>query len=184
MYSVYVLLILTIYIHASELTHSKCSENYHESEAVSRATIKANELLIQHPSVVETKDRLLVMILFTRMRNRMELLKCSLLKLKANMMTNTTIDIFVWTLNRSNISTPAIIPKWFNTNDYPRVNWISIEPETWQIPCGLSHNSKWTLRQHFDVDYYLMGRWLVSISIYKNLLFEICYMYMLSKHIE
>lgn len=151
----------SLVVHLSNEFESGCSSSHHHNAAVSRASFRAKEMLLAQPSDVDVKDRLLIMILFTKRKGRMELLKCSLLKLKANMMTNTTVDVFIWTLNKTNYSATAV-PSWFTTTEFPRMQWMPIEQEVWTVPCGLSPSSQWALRQHFDVDYYLMGRWWVG----------------------
>lgn len=147
-----------------------CNDKYHNTESVANSANKARQLLQNHPSDVPIKDRLLVMVLFSKgfvnspeMRGRLDYLRCSLLKLKANMMPTTTVDVFIWTLNTTTIV--PVIPSWFNEKDFPRMNIIDIEPDTWRVPCGLIDDSKWAVRKHFDLDYYLMGRWRLSFSL-------------------
>ncbi len=149
---------------------TSCNDQYHNHEAVTASVEKAKALMLNHPTDVPIKDRLLVQVLFSKgfvnspeMSGRLKYLKCALLKLKANMMEKTTIDVFIWTLNSTSVV--PVIPDWFNGEDFPRMNIISIEPDTWRIPCGLISDTKWALRKHFDIDYYLMGRWRLSFSL-------------------
>jgi hypothetical protein len=154
---------------ALEYTGDNCNDQHHNQEAVSRSAKKAHSLLQNHPTDVPIKDRLLVQILFSKgfvnakdMQGRLEYLRCALLKLQKGLMPKTTLDIFIWTLNTTEFV--PTIPAWLNAKDFPRVNVIEIEPETWKVPCGLIDDSKWAVRKHFDVDYYLMGRWRLAFS--------------------
>mmetsp|Transcript_1550 Transcript_1550/g.2631 ORF Transcript_1550/g.2631 Transcript_1550/m.2631 type:complete len:383 (-) Transcript_1550:1744-2892(-) len=156
--------------HLLEQQDEPCNKFHHNTEAVEKSAAKAKEMLLKHPTDVPIEDRLLVMILFSRgfthekeMSGRLEYLRCSLLKLKANMMPQTTIDIFIWALNST--ESHPIIPGWFNAQDFPRMNIIGMEPETWRIPCGLVDDSQWAVRKHFNIDYYLMGRWRLTFSL-------------------
>eukprot|EP01032_Pedospumella_encystans_P038939 gene38939-44143_t len=149
---------------------SNCNDQHHNHDAVSANAEKAKAMLLNHPTDVPIKDRLLVQVLFSKgfvnspeMAGRLNYLRCALLKLKANMMEKTTVDVFIWTLNSTSVV--PVIPDWFNSKDFPRMNIISIEPDTWRIPCGLIEDSKWAVRKHFDIDYYLMGRWRLSFSL-------------------
>lgn len=152
------------------MTDTNCNDEHHNHAAVAASAVKAKAMLLNHPTDVPIKDRLLVQVLFStgfvdspEMKGRLNYLRCALLKLKANMMGSTTIDVFIWTLNSTSIV--PIIPSWLNSKDFPRVNIISIEPETWRVPCGLIEDSKWAVRKHFSLDYYLMGRWRLSFSL-------------------
>jgi hypothetical protein len=149
---------------------TNCNDEYHNHKAVARSAEKAQRMLQSQPSAVAIADRLVVMVLFSKgfvnsdeMKGRLEYLKCSLLKLKQNMMPKTTIDVFIWTLNSTSVV--PVTPGWFNPTDFPRMHIIDVEPETWRIPCGLVDDSKWAVRSHFDVDYYLMGRWRLAFSL-------------------
>jgi len=148
---------------------TNCNDEHHRHKAVARWVEKAQRMLQSQPSEVPLADRLVVMVLFSKgfvnsaeMKGRLEYLKCSLLKLKQNM-AKTTVDVFIWTLNSTSVV--PVIPSWLTPLDFPRVHVISVEPETWRIPCGLVDDSKWAVRSHFDVDYYLMGRWRLSFSL-------------------
>lgn len=150
-------------------SYEYCNDKFHNSESVAVSTFKAHTLLLNHPSRVPIHDRLLVMILFSKgfvkskeMEGRLEYLRCALRKLQTGLMPKTTLDIFIWTLNTTEIV--PNIPGWLNSVDFPRVNVIEIEQETWRVPCGLIDDSKWALRHQFDLDYYLMGRWRLSFS--------------------
>ena len=149
---------------------TNCNDQHHNHDSVTASAEKAKAMLLNHPTDVPIKDRLLVQVLFSKgfvntpeMAGRLNYLRCALLKLKANMMEKTTVDVFIWTLNSTSVV--PVIPDWFNSKDFPRMNIISIEPDTWRIPCGLIDDSKWAVRKHFDIDYYLMGRWRLSFSL-------------------
>ena len=47
--------------------------------------------------------------------NRLEFLRCSLLKLQKNLMRHTPSDVFIWTLNSTANNQIATIPDWFNS---------------------------------------------------------------------
>lgn len=151
-----------------ELAEAPCSPLIRNPAAVRSAAEQARGLLKQWDSSVPIKDRLPVMILFSRGftrtdSSRLEWLRCALLKLQKHLLSTTPADIYVWTLNTTT-STP-IIPSWLTPSAFPRVNVITIPEESWRIPCGLYHDSKWVVRKHFDIDYYLMGRWRLAFSL-------------------
>lgn len=152
-----------------QLGTSICTPHYHDHDAVARAVLKAKRQLDKQPIDVPMEDRLAVMILFSkgftksgRNNDRLKWLRCSLAKLRDNLLPNTTADIYLWTLNDEDDS--IVIPSWLTAEEFPRVHVVEIEPSTWQIPCGLVDDSQWAVRSHFDVDYYLMGRWRLSFS--------------------
>lgn len=175
---VFILLVILVVIKCENSTYisrrtlevgENCNDEFHNTEAVARSVVKATSLSERFPTDVPIKDRLAVMILFSKgfvnvkdMQGRLDYLRCALLKLQKNVMPKTTLDIYIWTLNSTSYA--PMIPDWLNPTDFPRVNIIEIEPETWRVPCGLVDDSKWAVRQHFDVDYYLMGRWRLSFS--------------------
>lgn len=156
---------------AEEVAKTQCNPYFHNEEAVARSVKKATKMLEKFEnSKVPMSDRVVVNILFSRgflhghnFQHRLQFLKCALLKLKINLMDKTPTDIFIWTLNTENVH--PVIPDWINSELLPRVHVIEIEPETWQVPCGLKPDSEWVTRDKFDVDYYMMGRWRLSFSL-------------------
>jgi hypothetical protein len=145
---------------------SNCTKKLHDYDAVRASAAKAKVLLQNHPDPknVPFKQRMLFMILFSKGFNnnddKVMYLKCALTKLKLYMMPTNTIDIFVWVLRQP--GQELNVPDWVAT--IPRVNIMEIEPSTWQVPCGLLHDSHWAVRHRFSVDYYLMGRWRLTFS--------------------
>lgn len=130
----------------------------------------AKKSLERFPSEVPLRSRVAVMIIFSRgfsakssMAGRLEYLRCALLKLKKHVMPHTTLDIFLWGLDTP--ESPLVVPEWFTERDFPRMHIMPLPSAVWRIPCGLKHNSQWSLREHFDLDYYLMGRWRLTFSL-------------------
>eukprot|EP01039_Chlorochromonas_danica_P000673 gene670-728_t len=124
--------------------------------------------ITSHNVNVPIKDRLAIMILFSRgfsqsSNGRLEWLHCTLLKLQKYLQANTPADIYIWTLNTT--SSIPVIPNWLTPEAFPRVNIITIPTEVWRIPCELKDDSQWVVRKHFDIDYYLMGRWRLAFSL-------------------
>lgn len=160
-------------IHASPDVNGNCNPHFHNTEAVDSTVLKAKELLNRFPSDVPIKDRLAVMILFSRGfrsqngagANRLNYLHCALKQFLNRAGKYTPVDIYIWVLENEDAANPLTIPSWLNSTAFPRVNVIPIPRETWRIPCGLMHESKWNLRKHFEVDYYLMGRWRLTFSL-------------------
>jgi hypothetical protein len=144
-----------------------CVINTRDPAPVQKAVNKANALLSSSPSSVAVKDRLLIMILFSRAfvanNHRLDWLRCALLKLQKNLMDKTVSDVFIWGLNTTD--NPIFLPPWFNSKDFPRTYIAEIPQEVWRIPCGLNADKDWAARKHFDVDYYLMGRWRLTFSL-------------------
>ena len=81
--------------------------------------------------------------------NRLEFLRCSLLKLQRNLMSYTPTDVFIWTINSTSSNLIPIIPDWFNSTGYlytmpfindllafPNMYVVSIPTAVWKIPCG------------------------------------------------
>ncbi|RYH05124.1 hypothetical protein EON65_45595 [archaeon] len=106
------------------------------------------------------------MILFSRGlskmdSNRLEWLRCALMKLQKHL-HKTPVDVYIWTMNST--ASPIVIPSWLTPEAFPRVNIITIPEDTWKVPCGLKPDSQWAARRHFEVDYYLMGRWRLAFS--------------------
>ena len=91
----------------------------------------------------------------------MNFLKCALKRLQINLIANTPADVYVWVPLESLSS----IPQWLNATYFPRVVVLPIEKETWRVPCGLIDDAKWAVRDHFEVEYYLMGRWRLTFSL-------------------
>lgn len=149
-----------------------CNPHFHNPEAVERTVVKAKELLERFPTEVALKDRLAVMVLFSRGfglqsgagSNRLNFLNCALKQFLTRVAKTTPVDIYIWVLEGESPSQPIEVPDWLNATSFPRVNVIPIPRETWRVPCGLMHDSKWNLRKHFPVDYYLMGRWRLTFS--------------------
>ncbi len=147
----------------------QCNPFHHNPKEVTEAVEAAKKSLEKFPTDVPLASRIPVMILFSKgfatsshMTNRLEYLRCALLKLQRNIMPHTTLDIFIWGLNTT--AHPLVIPAWFNDKDFPRVHIMALPEAVWRIPCGLMDDRDWTLRKHFDVDYYLMGRWRLTFS--------------------
>jgi hypothetical protein len=152
------------------LLANECSNyvNNHKILAAESAN-KAKLLLSRFPTEVPISNRLAVMILFSRgfssayqHKNRLEFLHCAITKLLRNLQ-NTSIDVFIWTLNTTEVMPD--IPNWLSAKNFPRINVMEIPVETWKIPCGLIDDSEWAVRKHFDIDYYLMGRWRLTFSL-------------------
>ena len=147
----------------------QCNNEFHNQESVAASAKSARKMLEKHDNSIPMGDRMVINILFSRgfqhghnFQHRLQFLKCALLKLKLNLMGNTTADVFIWTLNNDEIK-PAI-PHWINSDLLPRVHVIDIPEQTWRIPCGLKPDSEWVTRNKFDVDYYMMGRWRLAFS--------------------
>ncbi len=158
---------------------SDCNNYHHNLDSVSVSVGKAHAKLNNTLSTVPIANRLIVMILFSdgfmshshhssshksNSHGRQDFLHCALLKLQQHMMKLTTADIFIWNLNR-NGSQAIVVPSWLNSTAFPRVHVMEIEPETWRVPCGLVNDSQWAVRDHFSLDYYLMGRWRLTFSL-------------------
>lgn len=156
-------------VYSEEDSNGKCVHDHHNPDAVKNSAIEARSLLTKTPTSVPIEDRLLVMILFAKgltkhqRERRLHHLECALKKLVNNMMNLTTADVFIWTLNTTEYI-PSI-PTWFTKEAFPRINVININESTWRVGCGLKHDSQWAARAHFDVDYYLMGRWRLTFSL-------------------
>jgi len=149
-----------------------CSRHFHDKAAVDNSVNEAKALLASDISRVPIANRLVIMILFSRgflsggnQRSRLEYLRCSLLKLQQNLMVNTTADIFIWTLNASSVEQTMNIPDWLRSSQFSRTHVMTIPDSVWRVPCGLSDDSQWAARKHFDLDYYLMGRWRLTFSM-------------------
>jgi hypothetical protein len=148
-----------------------CNNLFHNHDAVVASAQKARKLLGNYgDNSVPMADRLIVNILFSRgflkgnnFQHRLHFLKCALLKLQENLMGKTPTDVFIWTLNMTDLH--PIIPLWINASTLPHVHVIEIEPVTWLVPCGLTPDSQWVTRNKFDVDYFLMGRWRLTFSL-------------------
>jgi hypothetical protein len=147
-----------------------CAMNPRNPVPVKEAATKAKEVLAEQPSSVPIGERLAVMILFSRgfssanqKSSRLEFLHCALLKLQKYLMSQTNADVYIWALNST--SNPISIPTWFNAKDFPRTFIMELPSEAWKIPCGLSSEKNWVVRKHFDIDYYLMGRWRLTFSL-------------------
>jgi hypothetical protein len=147
-----------------------CNPLFHNADAVESTVAKAKELLNRFPSEVPIRDRLAVMILFSKgftgqSGARLNYLNCALKQFLNRAGKSTPVDIFIWVLEPEDATQSLHVPSWLNTTAFPRVNVIPIPRETWRVPCGLMHESRWNLRRHFDVDYYLMGRWRLTFSL-------------------
>lgn len=143
-----------------------CLVNNRNPEPVRKAATKAKGMIQESKEPIG--NRLLIMILFSRgfsakaNNNRLEFLRCALLKLQQQLMTKTPADVFIWGLNST--EDPIMIPSWFNSVTFPRTHIIELPSEVWKIPCGLVSEKEWVTRRHFDIDYYLMGRWRLTFS--------------------
>lgn len=152
--------------------HSQqCTPFHYDHDAISRSAQKARTLLTQDTANagVAMVDRLAVMILFSHgfheysLAWRLKWLRCSLQRLQRNLQSSTPADIFIWTLNSTEMR--PRIPRWLKDAEaFPAVHVMDIEPSTWQVPCGLSNDSMWAMRDIYDVNYRLMGRWRLSFS--------------------
>jgi hypothetical protein len=150
--------------------NQRCNPFHHNTKEVSDSVAIAKKSLERFSQDVPIQGRIAVMILFSKgfsssshMANRLEYLRCALLKLQRNVMQKTTMDVFIWGLNTTEHS--LTIPNWFTEKDFPRMHIIPLPETVWRIPCGLIEERHWTLRKHFDVDYYLMGRWRLTFSL-------------------
>jgi len=152
--------------------NDECNPNPHDPEAISKAVAQATISLNRFDNSLPMTDRLAIMILFSRgfnekqsskMNSRLEYLHCALLKLQKQLMTSTPADVYIWGLNMTD--NPMIIPTWLNSQELPRVHIMEIPENTWKIPCGLAPDHEWAVRKHFDIDYYLMGRWRLTFSL-------------------
>lgn len=146
-----------------------CLINPRNPAPVKQAATRARDLLQQHQDSSQIKDRVAIMILFSRglssnnrNSNRLEFLHCALLKLQKNLLSQTNADIYIWALNST--ENPIVIPSWLNSKDFPRTFVMELPADAWKIPCGLISEKQWTVRKHFDIDYYLMGRWRLTFS--------------------
>lgn len=151
-----------------------CNPTHHNPEAVQGTVEAAKSLIGRFPTEVAIKDRLAVMILFSRGfhpergagANRLNYLRCALLQFQRRIAVKTPVDIYIWVLQPSGDAGKAIeVPEWLNSTAFPRVNVIGIPSESWRVPCGLLPDSQWNLRKKFDFDYYLMGRWRLTFSL-------------------
>lgn len=148
-----------------------CNPYIHNPAQVAQAVTQAKQLLSRFPTGIPIKDRLLVNILFSQgfsnvnrnSANRLNHLRCALIKLQRGLGSNTTLDIFIWSLNTT--SRPLNIPYWLNESSFPRVNVIEIPELVWRKPCGLIPDRQWVVRKNFDLDYYIMGRWRLTFSM-------------------
>jgi hypothetical protein len=148
-----------------------CNSEYHNTEEVKDTVIKAKDLLNSKSDTsinsFPLENRLLIQILFSSgfdsgdSNVRIEWLKCSLAMLNTNMLSKTTADVFLWVPESSLQS----IPTWLSEPAYARVHVIALHPTTWKVPCGLSDDTMWSVRKHFSLDYYLMGRWRLTFSL-------------------
>lgn len=148
---------------------ANCIANPRDQSPVQRAVKQAQSFLQQNPSPVPIADRIAVMILFSRglqkngqSSSRVEYLRCALLKLQNHLMVNSTADVYIWTLNSTD--NPVVRPSWLTEKDFPRVHLIELPEDAWRIPCDLIPSDQWAARKHFDIDYYLMGRWRLTFS--------------------
>lgn len=149
----------------TEYLPPNCNPSFHNHDAIQASVAFANKHLT---STVETrKNRLPVMILFSQglepsaqVHNRLKYLKCSLRKLIKNL-PGTSLDIFIWVPE----SSLQHIPEWFKADSFPNTVFIPIVDITWRVPCGLSDDALWAVRNKFDLDYYLMGRWRLTFSL-------------------
>jgi hypothetical protein len=169
-----------------------CAPRLHDLDAVMHAVADARAVLMaQYPTTKpmptinesvlgpndssmfanDTSGILCVNILFSHgfspsVRNRhfaekrLDALRCSLAKLQSHLMVHTKAHVYIW-----HVSHDAVIPSWLNTKDFPDVHVMKMNGSVWKIPCGMSFDSKWTARDHFDVDYYLMGRWRMTFAM-------------------
>ena len=144
---------------------TNCTTNLHDYDAVQTSVKKAQSLMNNDESNVPVEKRLLIMMLFSTgfAHNdvpRLNYLKCSLNKLKAQMMPTTTVDIFIWVRNIPGI--PNIYPEWLK--NFPRTHIMEIEPSSWRLPCDLKNETEWVMWSDFSIDYYLMGRWRLTFA--------------------
>jgi len=148
-----------------------CNPIPHDNISIQSAVVKGRNSLEKFDNNLPISDRLAIMILFSRglneknskMNNRLEYLRCALVKLQKNLMVHTPADVYLWGLNSTD--NPIVIPSWLTAKDFPRVHVMEIPDNTWKIPCGLIPDSEWAVRKHFDLDYYLMGRWRLAFSL-------------------
>jgi hypothetical protein len=148
---------------------SNCNPFHHNTMEVKESVDAAWRSLSRFSNDVPISSRLATMILFSRgftanshMSSRLDYLRCALLKLQKQVMQHTTMDVFIWALNSTD--SPIVLPSWLNDKDFPRVHVLAIPEKVWRVPCGLIPDSEWLLRKHFNVDYYLMGRWRLTFS--------------------
>ena len=116
-------------VSSSPTSNATCNSEFHNVEAVKSTAVKAKEMLEKFPTSVPISERLVVMILFAKgfhgvETNRLKYLHCALLKLQHNMGPDTTIDVFIWTLNTT--AYPAIVPTWFTADVFPRMHIIEV----------------------------------------------------------
>ena len=84
-------------------------------------------------------------------------IKCSISKLKTNLLPNNPSDIFIWVPEGKVPNN--FTPKWlYNVSD---VYIMEIQKEVWFVP-SLSNDSLWVGRESFELDYYLVGRWRLT----------------------
>lgn len=159
------------YLRNVSYVDKNCNPSHHNPESVARSVEKAGKLMKDSINTPRN-ETLAVMILFSNgfhsnhhSHGRLDYLRCSLLKLQKFLMSTTSTDVFVWTLKHSVSSMESLAPNWFNSKDFPRTYIIEIEPDTWRVPCGLKNDSHWNVRSHFELDYYLMGRWRLTFSL-------------------
>lgn len=166
------------------ITDPNCHVRLHDKDLVSSLVAKAENVSKAFPTTVPIEDRLAVSILFSHgffpsdrhthnrhQTNRINLLRCSLRKLKEVLLHNTTADVYVWYVGAENETVTPEASKFMTTtvkninSEYPRVHFMLFPESTWQIPCGLVNHHRWSHRTHIDVDYYLMGRWRMTTCL-------------------
>ena len=176
--NVFVTVLLALIPTAAVGTRADCSATFRSNEAINSSVVYARGLLHElggDALVTSAPDRVAVMILFSQgfgshLNDRLRLLRCSLRKLQLNM-PNTPKDVYVWVPPE----TVAQSPEWMTEN--ARTFAMGIHPASWQFPCGLEHDSKWTARRNFNLEYYKMGRWRLAFSM--DFVKEMGYKYML-----
>jgi len=143
-----------------------CNPYLHSPEIVEKSVVIAKDILIKNPSSVSLENRLVVMVIFGggfSDQIRLPHLRCSLRKLQLNVMPATPLDIYLWVPAKD--TEPANIPDWLKAPEYDRVFLMPIPLESFRMPCGLSNDATWTVRKHFSLEYYIMGRWRMTFAI-------------------
>eukprot|EP01038_Epipyxis_sp_PR26KG_P005963 gene5963-8217_t len=169
--------------------NSSCSNSFHRPDLVKESVKIATNLMAQQDISSQNRpkisERLAIMVLFSsgldeaaisdpRMANRIDYLKCSLLKVKKHLMSSTPADVFIWTLPTNNKS----IPLWFTPKEFPNMYIMEIPEDVWKIPCNIkTPHSQWSMSNSFGVGFYLMGRWRLTFSF--DFVKEMGYLYSL-----
>lgn len=148
-----------------------CSREIYHPEAVESAVRKANQELqpIFAKNRSNPQDRLAVMVLFsdgfhtntTERRIRQNLLHCSLLRLKTHLV-NIALDVFLWVRNTTEY--PLVRPAWLDKKEFAHVHLMTIEEDTWKLPCHLPPRVTWVFNKHLHDGYYQMGRWRMAFA--------------------